>query len=426
MNTFINYLTLSDYNVKVVVFSVVLLGIASAIIGCFTFLQKKALIGDAVAHSILPGVCFAFIISGSKNIYLLLLGAFISGWISILLSDWIQRNSKTKPSTTIGIVLSLFFGLGIILLTHIQYGNYKNKGGLESFLFGKAAGLQVSDLYLILIVFLFIIIVVFINIKQLKIYIFDPLYANSIGLKTKRIQFLINSLIILSISIGIQSVGVVLMAALLITPAAAARFWTNKLESMIIVSSVFGMIASYSGTFVSYYFTNSPTGPWIVITLSTIALVSFIIAPKKGLLYKNLEKKRNSNLILTENILKACYHILENDMNLSITKKHILNKRYFSSNELKRGLKYLKAKKLLNINSDDIITLTELGLLKSKRIVRLHRLWEIYLTKKMNFASDHVHGNAETIEHIITPEIELELLKELNFPNKDPHNKILP
>ena len=188
-----------------------------------------------------------------------------------------------------------FFFENPLVVKFVIESNYAS-----NFLFGKAAGLQISDLYMILMVFLLIVTSVFLNFRQLKIYVFDKVFANSIGLNTKRIQFLINSLIILAISIGIQSVGVVLMAALLITPAAAARFWTNKLETMIIVSAIFGMIGSYVGTFVSYYFTNSPTGPWIVVTLSTIAFTSFIIAPKKGLLYKHIEKKRNSNLILTQ------------------------------------------------------------------------------------------------------------------------------
>ncbi len=216
------------------------------------------------------------------------------------------------------------------------------------------------------------------------------------------------------------------MAALLITPAAAARFWTNKLESMIIVSAIFGMIGSYIGTFISYYFANSPTGPWIVITLSSIALISFIIAPKKGLLYKNLEKRNNSNLILTENLLKACFHILEQRDGSKIQINEILNKRYFNNKELRKGIQILKKQQLLYIDANNIIKLSDEGLNKASRVVRLHRLWEIYLTKKMNFEPDHVHGNAETIEHIITPEIELELLKELDYPNKDPHNKKLP
>jgi manganese/zinc/iron transport system permease protein len=274
------------------------------------------------------------------------------------------------------------------------------------------------------ILLIFIVITLF---KPLKILSFDEQYAEVLGLPVKRLHLLLSVLMVFSIAIGIQAVGVVLMAALLITPAASARYWTNNLIILLILSVVFSITAGIIGTFISYEVPKMPTGPWIVFILSTFTIISLLVGRKKGILREWMIQNSNKNKILTENILKALYHLGEKD-------EHFLQKRSFSSileirkfeiNELKRGIKLLHKQDFVNYIQDSV-WLTNEGFEEGKRITRIHRLWELYLTKIMKLPSDHVHDDAEAIEHLITPEIEAELLKKLENPLKDPHNEPIP
>lgn len=427
MEDLINFLSFSDPNVRFVAFGSMLLGAAAAIVGTFAFLRKQALVGDAVAHSILPGVCLAFIISGTKNPIYLLIGASISGWISMIAVDYISRNSKLKSDTAIGIVLSVFFGLGILLLTTIQHSGNASQAGLDKFLFGKAASLTSNDVKIFGGVAIVLILVVFLFYKEFKLISFNPDFAKSIGLPVKTLEFVLSTLTVLAIAVGIQAVGVVLMAALLITPAAAARFWTHKLWKMILIATLFGAASALIGTFISYSYPAMPTGPWIVVCLSMMALFSIFFAPKNGLVPKLNNQKANRLKIRNENILKLFYHLGEkgNDFFKGYSKKELLASRDFRVQEIEQGLAHLKTKNLVR-KLDEKWHLTSTGLVASKRVIKLHRLWEMYLNQKLKLAPDHVHNDAEAIEHIITPEIEKLLEKELNYPEKDPHQSTIP
>ena len=236
MQTFIDFISLNDPNVLFVVVGMILLGISSATIGTFAFLQKRALTGDAIAHSVLPGVCLAFILFDTRNLWVLLGGAFVTGWLSIVCVDIITKHSKLKADTAIGLVLSVFFGVGILLLTFIQQSGNAAQSGLNNFLFGKAAAMHPDDIKTMGIVSLLIIIIVLTFFKEFKLLSFDPAYAKSTGLPVTVLQLLLTTLTVLAVAAGIQAVGVVLMAAMLITPAAAAKYWTNNLRKMIFLS----------------------------------------------------------------------------------------------------------------------------------------------------------------------------------------------
>jgi len=281
----IDFFSFSNPNIRYVVFGSMLLAVSSAIVGCFTFLKKKALVGDVVSHAVLPGICLSFIISGTKDPFLLIIGAFITGWLSIVVMDYIIQNSKIKEDTATGLSLSVFFGIGILLLTYIQHSGNAAQSGLDSFLFGKAAALVGKDLLAFSLVAILILVVVFFFYKEFKLISFDPAFAQSLGIPVKRIELILSSITVMAVVTGIQAVGVVLMAAMLITPAAAARFWTDKLSIMILSAACIGALSGLAGAFISYAAPAMPTGPWIVMVVSLIALFSFFFAPKKGLLF---------------------------------------------------------------------------------------------------------------------------------------------
>lgn len=427
METFKEFFSFSDPSIVSVVVGAILLTASSAVVGTFTFLKKKALVGDAVAHSVLPGICLAFILTGTKNPIWMIIGAFITGWLSLVIIDHITTKSKIKEDTAIALILSVFFGIGILMLTNIQHSGNANQTGLDSFLFGKAAALVGQDLIIFGIVAIVLIVTVGLFFKELKLIAFDSNYAKALGVPVKGLDLLLTSLTVLAVVTGIQAVGVVLMAAMLITPAAAARFWTNDVFKMTLIAAIMGGLSGLSGAYVSYVAPSMPTGPWIVIIISVIAIVSFFIAPKRGILARSIQQNTLQRQIMDENLLKELYHLGEKDEDLykGRTVAEIIEERFFPKKSLKIGLRRLKRQGFLEEKTGQW-SYTEAGKIKGQRVVKLHRLWELYLSKYMKIDPDHVHEDAETIEHIITPELEETLEKMLEYPEFDPHEEKIP
>ncbi len=425
-NDFIYFFSFTDANINSVLLGTILLGFTCGIVGVLVVLNKKALIVDAISHSILPGICIGFMLSGVKNPIYLILGGMIAGGISVFLIDWITTVSRIKKDASIAVVLSFMFSIGVILLSVIQDSGNSNQSGLSDFLFGKAATIVKNDLYVFSFMSFLVITIIPVFYRHFKIALFDPNFAHTIGLKKEHIQILISTLIIISTAIGIQTVGIVLMSALIITPASSAFFWTNSFRNSIFISGIFAVISSIVGVFISYLSPLMPTGPWIIVALSAIAFFSAFFSPK-GMITKRIKVIKNKKKMISDNVLKYLYRIGENDNTTTRgrTFNEIKNFRTIYSKELKTGLKILNKNNLV-IKAGDLWMLSEKGTTEAKRIIRIHRLWELYMQKFMLIQSDHVHESAETIEHIMTPELEKELLKRLGKPTLDPHQKNIP
>lgn len=427
MNSLAEFLSFSNPNITFVVIGSILLTGSSAIVGSFTFLNKKALIGDAIAHAVLPGICLGFLLSGTKNPFYLIGGAFVTGWISVVAVDYITRKTRISEDTAIGLILSVFFGIGIFMLTLIQKTGNAAQSGLDNFLFGKAAALAGSDLYVFGAVAIVLLVAVYLLFKEFTLLAFDKDFAIAIGLPVRRLNTVLTSLIVLAVVIGIQAVGVVLMAAILITPAAAARFWTDNVKILILLASLFGAFSGVTGAYISFLAPSMPTGPWIVIVISTIAFVSFFFAPKRGVISRFVLQRSIHRLINEENILKAFYQLGETNQDFGV-KRHpeeIITRRVMSMPSLVKILQRLKSQGYIR-RSHEFWELTDEGKVKAQRVVKIHRLWELYLTTKLNIAPDHVHDDADTIEHLLTPELEAELEKVLGYPEQDPHRSQIP
>lgn len=427
MDLFFEFFSFTDPNVRYVTFGSMLLTASSAMVGTFTFLDKKSLLGDAISHAVLPGICLGFLAAGTKNPFYLVAGAFITGWFSLWCIEQITSRTKIKEDTAIGLILSVFFGIGILLLTAIQKSGNAAQSGLDQFIFGKAAALIGQDLVVFSTVAIVLLISVILLFKELTLLAFDKDFAMAIGLPVKTLRTILTGLIVLAVVAGIQAVGVILMAAMLITPAAAARFWTDNIRTMILMASFFGAMSGLAGSFISWVAPAMPTGPWIVIIISTIAFISFFLAPNKGIIARMLKLRRNRMTINEENILKALYQLGEPSKNFlsKWSLPDIQSKRLFQKGTLIQILKRLVKEGYVEVG-DNLWSLTPEGLKRSQRTVRIHRLWELYLTTKMNIAPDHVHDDAETMEHVITPELEQELERQLNYPSRDPHSSEIP
>jgi manganese/zinc/iron transport system permease protein len=424
MNSLLEFLSLSDPNVRMVVAGTTFLGAGAGAVGVFTLLRKRALLGDAVAHAILPGVCLAFWIGQSKNPFYLLLGAVAAGWLALLIMDYLTRATKLKADGVIGLVLSVFFGLGIWMLTSIQQSGAASQSGLDKFLFGKAASITEADVRLFAIVALGLFAVIVLFYKGFKLLAFDPDFARSAGMPVRRLEFMLSTITVLAIAVGIQAVGVVLMAALLIAPAAAARFWTNRLSVMLLLAVVFGVLAAWVGAYVSYTAPSMPTGPWIVLALALITGVSLALAPERGLVGRLLRQRSYAHKTGMENVLKSLFQ-LEEAGEQTHTPVDILQHRDLGAGRLNAILRQLKRRRLA-LETQGSWRLTEAGRELAMQIVRRHRLWELYLHQRLNLPADHVHPGAEAIEHILTPELEAALQRELGFPEQDPHNSPIP
>lgn len=424
----LSFFLLEDPNVRLVVLGTVVLAALTALAGCFTFLRKRSLAGDAASHAVLPGICLAFIIEPSKTGWLLPLGAFASAWLGLLAIDWLSNRTRLKPDSAIAVVLSSTFALGIFLLTGIQQSGQAAQSGLDKYLFGRAASLLPEDLYAFFVVGGLLLVLTLVFYKELVLLCFDAAFAHNSGKNIRWLEVLLSTLIVLAIVIGIQTIGVVLMAAMLITPAAAARYFTSHLKHMLWLAAAMSAGSALAGALISYAHTGMPTGPFTVLVLSIMALGAFFFAPKKGVVANLLRQRDYKRKIARENLLKAAWHLGEqtNDFFQPFRASDILDVRSFHSGTLDQTLKLLVRGQYLKRAGQDRFIFTPKGRDEGQRMARLHRLWELYLSQKLNISSDHVHDDAEAIEHLLTPEDEALLTRLLHKPATDPHGEQIP
>jgi manganese/zinc/iron transport system permease protein len=281
---------LSDYTARNVALGSGLLGVISGVLGCFAVLRRQGLLGDVLAHAALPGICLAYLLTNSKSSLVLLLGAAIAGWLAALALLQIVQQARLSEDSALGIVLSTFFAAGITLLTFLTKRGDAQGAGLDRFLFGQAAALIEEDVFVIAVLAAIAIGATALFYKEFKLLTFDALFARSIGLPTQALSVLLTSLVVVAIVIGLQTVGVVLMAAMLIGPAVAARQWTDRLGVMVALAALFGAAAGLAGALISLSAENIPTGPVTILSLTLIVLFSLLLAPARGLVWRRLNR----------------------------------------------------------------------------------------------------------------------------------------
>lgn len=291
---------LQSYTTQMVLLGTALLGLASGIAGTFAVLRKESLIGDGLSHAALPGVVIAFLLTGIKDIEVLILGAALSSITAAWLITITVENSKIKFDGALATILSAFFGLGMVLLTYVQSLNNAGQAGLSKFIFGQAATILARDVYITSAAALIIIVLTALFWKELKLISFDVEYAKTLQIPVTFTLILYRSLLIMTIIIGIQSVGAILISSLLIAPAVGARQWTNKLGTMCILAGLFGMISSIGGTIWSTSVQKLPTGPAIIVILSILVLLSLIFAPNRGMLWQFHKNRQSKHALLSE------------------------------------------------------------------------------------------------------------------------------
>ena len=297
----------ADYTLRVVALGATTLGIVSGALGAFAVLRRQSLLGDAISHAALPGIVLAFIVTGSKAPLPLLVGAALAGWAATLLVLAIVRATRVKYDSALGLVLAVFFGLGLVLLTDIQKRPDASQAGLDRYLFGQAAGLLRDDVITMAALGAPVLFALFLLWKEFKLLAFDPAFGVSVGFPMRTLDLLLTALLVVAIVVGLQTVGVVLMSAMVVAPAAAARQWTDRLGTMVVLSASLGAAAGVTGALVSSRVSRMPAGPTIVLCATALVVISLLLAPNRGLVWKWVRAERNRRSLRADAVLADLY-----------------------------------------------------------------------------------------------------------------------
>lgn len=413
---------------------------SAGIVGVLVFLRKQSLLGEALSHAAYPGVILGIILAGILEIgdsvipFLILSGAALTSLLGIWTIAFLERRFRIRSDSALCFVLSAFFGIGLTLASQVQFSFSTLYQQAQIYLYGQAATMTEAHIKIYAALSLATLITVIIFYKELHAAIFDRDYAYSLGINVRFLDLLIFSLVVLSVVIGIRSVGVVLMSAMLIAPAAAARQYTHKLSKMFVLAGIFGLLSGFLGNYLSFETSTGssldlnkrsivPTGPMIVIVASGFCFLSLLFAPERGMVPRLSRILRFKYKCDCENVLKAIWRISPSE---SVEISEIEEQLTQSKWHLRVILFFLARNGWIKKVNGRTYRLTNEGSLWAAKIVRLHRLWEVYLADYLGVGAERVHRNAEEMEHIITPELEQELTLLLKDPKHDPHKQPIP
>jgi len=429
MEQAIRFFTFRDPAVRYALAGSMLLGISCGVMGSFIVVRKLALVGDALSHAVLPGVALGFLWNTSKDPVAIFIGATLAGLLGTAVVGAIKQTTKLKEDAALGLVLAAFFSVGICMVTMIQRLPTGNKSGVDKFLFGQAAALGANDVKLMVVITVLTLVVIGLFYKQFLVTSFDAGFARVTGVPVQVMHYTLMLLLAFAVVIALQAVGVVLVSAMLITPAAAAYLLTDRLHRMLILAAVFGMLSGAAGAFLSFLGPSLPTGPFMVLGASTVFGLAFLFAPQHGVLMRWWRRRSRSLRVQRENTLKSIYHVLEarDFKGEGVSAKELAEKRRETIEDVVAQARELKRNELATLQDDDqTVFLTPDGWQRACAIVRNHRLWELYLTNAAHMPADHVHEDAEKIEHVLGEDVVRQLEKRLNYATHDPHGKLIP
>lgn len=362
---------LFDYTLRTVALGAMVLGLVSGALGSFAVLRRQSLLGDAMSHAALPGVILAFMLTGLKGPTVLMAGAAGAGIAGILLMVGINRYTRIKEDSSLGIVLSVFFGLGLLLLTWLQRRPDARQSGLTTFLFGQAATLLERDVIVMAIFGGTTLLLLLLFWKEFKLLSFDRDFGASLGFPMQGLEIFLTILLVVAIVIGLQAVGVVLMSAMVVAPAAAARQWTDRLGLMVALSAAFGALAGVAGTLISSTGSALATGPVIVLCASLLVVVSLFFAPNRGLLWNALQRRQQRRRLHTDQILSNLYRLaMQHDDPQYAHNARVLSVMGARPKAVDVSLRALATQGLVRNVSGELWALTEPGVAAAHKLVQ--------------------------------------------------------
>jgi manganese/zinc/iron transport system permease protein len=411
-----------------------LMCLSASLMGVFLFVRKRSLLGETLSHATYPGVIlgiiFAVVFDCEKWIPIFtLIGGCLSAALGLIFIQFLKEKMQVRFDAALCAILAMFFGFGVLMASHVQTAFPAHFRTVTAYLYGQAATMQDMHILLYGVVAMGVVVLIFIFYKELHVLSFDEEFAASTRKIAKSVDVLFLTLVVVSTVMGMRCVGVVLMSAMLIAPAVAARQFTHSLKTMLFLAGLIGMIGAFLGSFLSFqlssYFTQElktrisfPTGSVIVIVICLFTFIALLFAPKNGLVMRYYRIICFRYTCVQENLLKALWK----------------KERQFDELQKLTGLStvwlflLLLRLRILGLvaKNDAQYVLSNVGKTRGDRIVRLHRLWEVYLVEYLGLGVERVHKSAEEMEHIITPQIEHELTILLNNPKYDPHKQPIP
>ncbi len=406
------------YNATVVQSATLLLGAAAGSVGAFALLRGRSLMGDALAHATLPGIGVAFLIASAIGLdprapAWLLLGAAVFGVLGVGFVHVLTRSRRLSEDAAMAVVLSSMFGLGVVILSHIQSLPGGNQAGLRSLILGQAAAMRTGDAITMGVLALICALGVTLLFKELRLVCFDGEFASARGWPTGAIDLALMALVVTVTVIGIQAVGIVLIVALLVVPPASARLWTDRLWRVVALSAGIGAVSGYVGAAISAVVPRMPTGGAIVLCAGAVFVVSLLIAPSRGLAASALRLARLRVRIGREHALRSACEWLEE------RGEQVENGARVPVADALRAVEdwplwrwfvriSLRVRRFARIEGAEFV-LDLRGASEAQRISRAHRLWELYLERYLHVAPTHVHSPADLVEHTLSPELVAEL-----------------
>lgn len=416
-----------------------MLGATAGVVGAFAVLRRRSLIGDVLAHAALPGIAIAYIVTGSRDLLSLSSGALLTGVLGVLVIVAVCRWTRTREDAAMGIVLSTFFGAGIVLLTVIQSRPDGGQAGLDGYLFGEIASLRNSDIQAIAVVGLVMTLLVAVLHKEMKVMSFDPGFAATQGWPTFWLDLGMMAAVAVVTIVGLPVCGVVLMAAMLIFPCTSARYWTNRLGLVLLGSAAVGGAAAGLGVLASSPAVGEagwlsailrgasgkspPPGPMIVLVGAGFFLVSLLFAPRRGAVARWWRQAWLRGEIVRDHVLRLLFEMSEPHLpELPAIAAAEINGRISADTPTRVWVLRRMAAAGLVDRSEQDLRLTTTGYAEAARVTRAHRLWEQFLISHADIAADHVHNAADDIEHVLPEEIVDRLEEELAAERRLPTN----
>lgn len=405
------------FNTSTVLLGTSLLGLAAGLVGAVAMLRRRSLTADAIGHATLPGLAGAFLIASAvgldqRSLPVLLAGAAVAALASVAVIQWLARQPRTHEDAAIGIVLSVFFGVGVVLLSLVQNKAPKGSAGLKDFLFGQAATMLPGDVYTIGAIAGVCALGVLLFRREMAVVCFDRGFAHAGGWPVALMDAVIMVLIVLVTVAGLRNVGVVMVVALLVIPPVTARLWTERYHRMLMLSAALGACSGYIGSAISAAFEHAPTGAVIILTSGVLFLVSLTAAPKRGVLASAARSVFLRLRIAGDHVLEAAH-----DAGTSRLDRHglmqIAADRRWNALFRNAVILSLQRRGLLKARTPEGWQLTPGGTGRGARVARTHELWAEYLVRRADIAGTHVGWSVDQVEHVLDAETIQRLETEL-------------
>ncbi|MDQ7013335.1 MAG: iron chelate uptake ABC transporter family permease subunit [Planctomycetota bacterium] len=411
----------AGFNTTTVIVGTTLLGLAAGVIGVFALLRKRSLMTDALSHATLPGIGLAFLAATAlgvdgRSLPVLLLGATVTGVLGVVCIQAILRLTRLGEDAAIGIVLSVFFGAGIVTLSYIQANAAAGAAGLNHFIYGQTAAMSVRDAALMGGIAAAAILATLLFLKEFSLVCFNDAFARVDGWPVSLIDLVMMALVVLVTVAGLQAVGLLLVVAMLIVPPVSARFWTERLWLLVVVAALIGALSGYLGSAVSALLPRKPAGSVIVLTSGVVFVISLVFAPTRGVVALSWRRLRMRFRIAGDHLVEAAFeqHGREgNGGTLTEAQLARLAKLRGWSAWFRVALRWMLRRQGDIERAGTTLRLTEHGRARGARVARNHALWEQYLVTYADIAPSHVDWSVDQVEHVLSEPLIAELERAL-------------